>query len=141
MMLFRSVEFGPQGLRVNCIAPGLIKTDFARALWENPDTLEISTRRSSLRRIGEPEEIAVAAVFLARRAGGFTPGQTIVLAGGNTSSGGCTWAHSPARSPSSPSRAVASADRARLASPPLARCPSTVTPTLRTVLTPQRCNT
>src|SRR3546814_5420460 len=79
-------EFGPQGVRVNCIAPGLIKTDFARALWENPDTLEISTRRSSLRRIGEPEEIAGAAVFLASRAGGFTTGQTIVIDGGNTSS-------------------------------------------------------
>ena len=81
-------EFGPKGVRVNCIAPGLIKTDFARALWEDPETLEISTRRSSLRRIGEPEEIAGAAVFLASRAGGFTTGQTIVIDGGNTSSGG-----------------------------------------------------
>lgn len=81
-------EFGPKGVRVNCIAPGLIKTDFARALWENPDNLEVSTRRSSLRRIGEPEEIAGAAVFLASRAGGFTTGQTIVIDGGNTSSGG-----------------------------------------------------
>ncbi|WP_260583950.1 SDR family NAD(P)-dependent oxidoreductase [Sphingopyxis sp. PET50] len=81
-------EFGPQGVRVNCIAPGLIKTDFARALWENPENLEVSTRRSSLRRIGEPEEIAGAAVFLASRAGGFTTGQTIVIDGGNTSSGG-----------------------------------------------------
>jgi NAD(P)-dependent dehydrogenase (short-subunit alcohol dehydrogenase family) len=81
-------EFGPRGVRVNCIAPGLIKTDFARALWENPDTLALSTRRSSLRRIGEPEEIAGAAVFLASRAGGFTTGQTIVVDGGNTISGG-----------------------------------------------------
>lgn len=81
-------EFGPKGVRVNCIAPGLIKTDFARALWENPDTLALSTRRSSLRRIGEPEEIAGAAVFLASRAGGFTTGQTIVIDGGNTISGG-----------------------------------------------------
>jgi NAD(P)-dependent dehydrogenase (short-subunit alcohol dehydrogenase family) len=81
-------EFGPKGVRVNCIAPGLIKTDFARALWENPDTLEISTRRSSLRRIGEPHEIAGAAVFLASKAGGFTTGQTIVIDGGNTISGG-----------------------------------------------------
>jgi NAD(P)-dependent dehydrogenase (short-subunit alcohol dehydrogenase family) len=81
-------EFGPQGVRVNCIAPGLIKTDFARALWENPETLEISTRRSSLRRIGEPHEIAGAAVFLASKAGGFTTGQTIVIDGGNTISGG-----------------------------------------------------
>ncbi|AMG76395.1 MULTISPECIES: SDR family NAD(P)-dependent oxidoreductase [Sphingopyxis] len=81
-------EFGPAGVRVNCIAPGLIKTDFARALWESPDTLEVSTRRSPLRRIGEPHEIAGAAVFLASPAGGFTTGQTIVIDGGNTSSGG-----------------------------------------------------
>jgi NAD(P)-dependent dehydrogenase (short-subunit alcohol dehydrogenase family) len=90
MQLARNLadEYGPQGVRVNCIAPGLIKTDFARALWENPETLEISTRRSPLRRIGEPHEIAGAAVFLASKAGGFTTGQTIVIDGGNTSSGG-----------------------------------------------------
>ena len=81
-------EFGPHGVRVNCIAPGLIKTDFAKALWDNPDTLALSTRRSSLKRIGEPDEIAGAAVFLASRAGGFTTGHTLVIDGGNTISGG-----------------------------------------------------
>jgi NAD(P)-dependent dehydrogenase (short-subunit alcohol dehydrogenase family) len=81
-------ELGPQGVRVNCIAPGLIQTDMARALWENPDNLEVATRRSPLRRIGQPYEIAGAAVFLASKAGGFTTGQTIVIDGGNTSSGG-----------------------------------------------------
>ncbi len=80
-------EFGPKGVRVNCIAPGLIRTDFARALWENPDTLARSTARSPLRRIGEPEEIAGAAVFLASRAGAFTTGQTLVIDGGQTVSG------------------------------------------------------
>jgi NAD(P)-dependent dehydrogenase (short-subunit alcohol dehydrogenase family) len=80
-------EFGPKGVRVNCIAPGLIRTDFARALWENPDTLARSTARSPLRRIGEPEEIAGAAVFLAARAGAFTTGQTFVIDGGQTISG------------------------------------------------------
>ena len=81
-------EFGPKGVRVNCIAPGLIRTDFARALRENPDTLARSTARSPLRRIGEPEEIAGAAVFLASRAGAFTTGQTLVIDGGQTVSGG-----------------------------------------------------
>lgn len=80
-------EFGPKGVRVNCIAPGLIRTDFARALWENPDTLARSTARSPLRRIGEPEEIAGAAVFLASRAGAFTTGQTFAIDGGQTVSG------------------------------------------------------
>ncbi len=81
-------EFGPQGVTVNCIAPGLIRTDFAKALWENPETYKRSTEKSPLRRIGEPEEIAGAAVFLASRAGGFTTGQTFVIDGGNTISGG-----------------------------------------------------
>ena len=62
-----AVRVRPDNIRVNCIAPGLIKTDFARALWENPETLKASTARTPLRRIGEPDEIAGAAVFLARR--------------------------------------------------------------------------
>ncbi len=81
-------EFGPRGVRVNCIAPGLIRTDFAKALWENPETLKRSTAVASLKRIGEPQEIAGAAVFLASRAGAFTTGQTIVIDGGATISGG-----------------------------------------------------
>jgi NAD(P)-dependent dehydrogenase (short-subunit alcohol dehydrogenase family) len=90
MELARSLadEFGPRGVRVNCIAPGLIRTDFAKALWENPETLKRSTAAASLKRIGEPHEIAGAAVFLASRAGAFTTGQTIVIDGGATSSGG-----------------------------------------------------
>jgi NAD(P)-dependent dehydrogenase (short-subunit alcohol dehydrogenase family) len=87
MQLARNLahEYGPAGVRVNCIAPGLIKTDFAKALWDNPETLKRSTATAALRRIGEPEEIAGAAVFLASRAGAFTTGQTIVIDGGVTS--------------------------------------------------------
>src|SRR3954451_14640903 len=69
-----AAEFGPRGVRVNCIAPGLVKTDFARALWENPDTLKAVTRHTPLRRIGEPHEIAGAAVFLAAPASTFMTG-------------------------------------------------------------------
>lgn len=83
-----AVEFGPAGVRVNCIAPGLVRTDMARALWEDPDNLRRSTAASTLKRIGEPHEIAGAAVFLASRAGAFTTGQTIVCDGGATISGG-----------------------------------------------------
>jgi NAD(P)-dependent dehydrogenase (short-subunit alcohol dehydrogenase family) len=79
-----AVEFGPDNVRVNCIAPGLIKTDFARALWENPQTLKFSTARTPLGRIGEPDEIAGAAVFLASSAGAFMTGQAIVIDGGAT---------------------------------------------------------
>ena len=81
-------EYGAHNVRVNCIAPGLIRTDFARALWENPETLRRATATTPLRRIGEPDEIAGAAVFLASAAGRFTTGQTIVVDGGQTISGG-----------------------------------------------------
>jgi len=77
-------EFGPSGVRVNCIAPGLVRTDFARALWENPDTLKAVTRHTPMRRIGEPHEIAGAAVFLASSASTFMTGQIIIVDGGST---------------------------------------------------------
>jgi NAD(P)-dependent dehydrogenase (short-subunit alcohol dehydrogenase family) len=73
-------EYGPHNVRVNCIAPGLIRTDFAKALWENPQTLKAATATTPLRRIGEPDEIAGAAVFLASAAGRFTTGHTLVVA-------------------------------------------------------------
>ena len=79
-----AVEYGEHNVRVNCIAPGLIKTDFARALWENPKTLEAYNARTPLRRIGDPDEIAGAAVFLASKAGSFMTGQAIVIDGGQT---------------------------------------------------------
>ncbi len=79
-----AVELGPHNIRVNCIAPGLIKTDFAKALWENPDNLEQRNAETPLRRIGEPDEIAGAAVFLAGKAGQFMTGQAIVIDGGVT---------------------------------------------------------
>jgi NAD(P)-dependent dehydrogenase (short-subunit alcohol dehydrogenase family) len=79
-----ALEFGASGVRVNCIAPGLIQTDFARALWENPDILALSTTHSCLKRIGQPDEIAGMAVFLSSKAGGFTTGQTFVIDGGAT---------------------------------------------------------
>jgi NAD(P)-dependent dehydrogenase (short-subunit alcohol dehydrogenase family) len=83
-----AVEWGSRNVRVNCIAPGLVRTDFARALWQNPEIYEKTVRSYPLRRIGEPEEIAGAAVFLASAAGSFTTGQTIVVDGGATIAGG-----------------------------------------------------
>lgn len=79
-----AIELGPHNVRINCIAPGLVRTDFARALWENPETLKQSTARTPLGRIGEPDEIAGAAILLASRAGSFMTGQTIVVDGGAT---------------------------------------------------------
>jgi NAD(P)-dependent dehydrogenase (short-subunit alcohol dehydrogenase family) len=79
-----AAEYGPDNVRVNTIAPGLIKTDFARALWENPDILKASTERTPLKRIGDPDEIAGMAVYLAAPAGAFTTGQTFVVDGGQT---------------------------------------------------------
>ncbi len=82
-----AVEWGKHNVRVNCIAPGLIKTDFARALWENPQTLNAVTATTPLRRIGEADEIAGAAVYLASKAASFMTGQTIVVDGGATIAG------------------------------------------------------
>jgi len=86
MQLVRNyaAEYGPAGVRVNAICPGLVQTDFARALWENPDILKMSTAHSCLKRIGQPDEIAGMAVFLASKAGAFTTGQSIVIDGGAT---------------------------------------------------------
>ena len=86
MQLARNLahEYGPHGVRVNCIAPGLVKTDFARALWENPEVLAQHTVGVPLRRIGEPDEIAGAAVYLAAPASRFMTGQTLVIDGGVT---------------------------------------------------------
>ncbi|WP_043832702.1 SDR family NAD(P)-dependent oxidoreductase [Muricoccus aerilatus] len=84
MQLVRNlaVEWGPRNIRANCIAPGLVRTDFARALWEDPAMLRKRTRDTPLQRIGEPDEIAGAAVFLASAAGRFMTGQTMVIDGG-----------------------------------------------------------
>lgn len=79
-----AVEWGPKNVRVNCIAPGLVRTDFARALWENPRIHAATVAQYPLRRIGEPREIAGAAVFLASAAGSFITGQTLVIDGGGT---------------------------------------------------------
>ena len=79
-----AVEHGPDNVRVNCIAPGLVKTDFARALWEDEKALAQRTATTPLRRIGEPDEIAPAAAFLASNASSFITGQVIVADGGVT---------------------------------------------------------
>ena len=86
MQLARNLahEFGPDNVRINCIAPGLIKTDFARALWEDEAAAAKRNQTTPLRRIGEPHEIAGAVVFLAATASSFMTGQTIVIDGGVT---------------------------------------------------------
>jgi NAD(P)-dependent dehydrogenase (short-subunit alcohol dehydrogenase family) len=74
--------WGRDGIRVNCIAPGLIRTEFARALWEDERTRRISEAEAALHRIGEPDEMAGAVVYLASPASSFVTGQTLVLDGG-----------------------------------------------------------
>ncbi|MEM7430107.1 MAG: SDR family oxidoreductase [Pseudomonadota bacterium] len=79
-----AVEWGPKGIRANAISPGLVKTDFARALWEDPVRLERAENRTPLRRIGVPEDIAGVALFLASDASAYVTGQNIVADGGET---------------------------------------------------------
>lgn len=75
-------EWGVDGIRVNGIAPGLIKTEFSRALWENEAILKNATVQSALKRIGQPDEMAGAVVYFAGPAASFTTGQTLILDGG-----------------------------------------------------------
>jgi len=82
-----ALEWGKQGVRTNCIAPGLIKTDFAKALWDNPKTLAAALASSPLNAIGDPEDIAGAALLLGSDAGRFITGTTIVIDGGATIGG------------------------------------------------------
>lgn len=79
-----AIEWGPRGIRANCIAPGLIKTDFSRALWENPKLLKNVEDGTPVRRIGEPEDVGGVAVFLASRAAAYITGQTLNVDGGIT---------------------------------------------------------
>jgi NAD(P)-dependent dehydrogenase (short-subunit alcohol dehydrogenase family) len=79
-----AVELGSYNIRVNCIVPGLIRTDFARALWEDEVNLAKALQGTPLRRIGEPGDIGGVAVFLASAAARYVTGQAIVVDGGAT---------------------------------------------------------
>ena len=79
-----AVELGPHNIRVNCIAPGLVKTDFAKALWDTPEAEKRSSAGNPLRRLGEADDIAGGAVFLASKAGAWMCGQAVVIDGGAT---------------------------------------------------------
>jgi len=77
-----AVEWGSHDVRVNCIAPGIIRTQFSRALWADPARGAAFARMNPLRRLGEPHDVAGAAVLLASRAGNYITGQTLVVDGG-----------------------------------------------------------
>ena len=82
-----ALEYGPDNIRVNTIAPGLVKTDFAKALWDDPKYLAKRLETAPLRRIGEPDDIGGLAVLLAGKAGAFITGQTLIADGGVTIGG------------------------------------------------------
>jgi NAD(P)-dependent dehydrogenase (short-subunit alcohol dehydrogenase family) len=83
-----AVEWGKKNIRVTCIAPGLIKTDFAKALWQDPAMLANVERMTPLGRIGDPTEVGGLAAFLATPAGSFISAETIVVDGGMSISQG-----------------------------------------------------
>jgi dehydrogenase/reductase SDR family member 4 len=83
-----AVEWGPKGIRVNAIAPGIVRTDFARALWEDPERQRHIETQNPLRRFGEPHDIGGVALFLASDAASYVTGQTIIVDGGETIAGG-----------------------------------------------------
>lgn len=77
-----AVELGPHNIRANAIAPGLIETPFSRPLLANDAFIERRLQATPLRRVGQPMEVAAAALFLAGRGGAFMSGQTLVIDGG-----------------------------------------------------------
>jgi dehydrogenase/reductase SDR family member 4 len=86
LMLTRSWahEFGPHGVRVNAIAPGLIQTEFSQYFWKNPEYVGQLERTQPIRRIGQPGEIGFAALYLASDEASFVTGQVFVVDGGMT---------------------------------------------------------
>jgi NAD(P)-dependent dehydrogenase (short-subunit alcohol dehydrogenase family) len=74
--------WGRDGIRVNCIAPGLVQTEFARALWDDPKFRKMSEDAAALHRIATPDEMAGAVVYFASAASSFVTGQTLVMDGG-----------------------------------------------------------
>jgi NAD(P)-dependent dehydrogenase (short-subunit alcohol dehydrogenase family) len=75
-------ELGPEKIRVNAIAPGVIKTKFSTMLWNTPEIYERTVSNAALRRIGMPDELIGTALYLASEASSFTTGETIVVDGG-----------------------------------------------------------
>ncbi|HYW92625.1 MAG TPA: SDR family oxidoreductase [Gammaproteobacteria bacterium] len=78
-----ALEYGPRGVRANAICPGLVRTEFARALWDNPEAEQRANSRIPLRRLGEPEDLAGVAVFLASDASCYMTGQALTVCGGS----------------------------------------------------------
>ena len=83
-----AVEWGPRHVRVNAVAPGLIRTDFAKARWTDPARYAETVKSYPLGRIGEPDEVAAAVAFLAAPEAGFITGHCLVVDGGVTIGGG-----------------------------------------------------
>ena len=78
-----ALEWGPRGIRVNAICPGLIKTDFAKELWNNPEAEQKANEQVPLRRLGEAEDLKGVAVFLASGASSYITGQALTVCGGS----------------------------------------------------------
>ena len=77
-----AAEMGPKGIRANAICPGLIRTDFAQALWDNPEAEQRANEQIPLRRLGEADDLKGLAVFLASDASGYITGQALTVCGG-----------------------------------------------------------
>jgi NAD(P)-dependent dehydrogenase (short-subunit alcohol dehydrogenase family) len=78
-----AAELGPHGIRVNAICQGLIRTDFAQALWDNPEAEQRANEQIPLRRLGEAEDLKGLAVYLASSASGYMTGQALTVCGGS----------------------------------------------------------
>jgi NAD(P)-dependent dehydrogenase (short-subunit alcohol dehydrogenase family) len=79
-----ALELGPMGVRVNALAPGLIQTKLSEYYWKDEERGAAQIERQSIRHLGQPAEIAEAAVMLASNESSFMTGQTLVIDGGYT---------------------------------------------------------
>jgi NAD(P)-dependent dehydrogenase (short-subunit alcohol dehydrogenase family) len=91
-----AAEYGSGNVRVNCIAPAVVRTDFSRDLWNDEERHRTLVEGYPLGRIGQPEEIAAMALALCGRAGAWMTGQTLVIDGGQMAAVGCRFGRAAA---------------------------------------------
>ena len=77
-----AAEFGPHGIRVNALCPGLVKTDFAKALWDDPEATRKAVEQTPLRRLGEAEDFKGIAAFISSDEASWITGQALTICGG-----------------------------------------------------------
>jgi NAD(P)-dependent dehydrogenase (short-subunit alcohol dehydrogenase family) len=85
-----AAEFAPRRIRVNCVAPGLVRSPSSAQVWKDPQKLARAERGIPLHRIGEPDDVGAACAYLLSDAGAYVTAQTVVIDGGRLGIGAAT---------------------------------------------------